>query len=98
RLEVRVRRQKADGGLKPEMFGTIHLKSGTREALLVPAAAIIREGNTTTVFVRNGGKAEQRQVTVGATIDGNVVVVSGLLVGEEVATDGAELLKGSPGE
>lgn len=97
-LKVRVSIPNPGQHLKPEMFGSIHVSAGTHAALLVPAAAIIREGNTTTVFLNHGGKPEQRTVTVGQTVDGNVEIVSGLQVGEEVAADGAELLKGGPTE
>ncbi len=97
-LKVRVVLPNPDQRLKPEMFGTIHVNAGTHQALVVPASAIIREGNATTVFVNNAGKPEQRTVTVGQTVEGKVEIVSGLRVGEEVAADGAELLKGGPTE
>ena len=93
-LKVRVALANPDQRLKPEMFGAIHVKSGTHQALVVPAGAIIREGNATTVFLKNAGKPEQRTVTIGQTIDGSVEILSGLHVGEEVAAVGAELLKG----
>jgi cobalt-zinc-cadmium efflux system membrane fusion protein len=82
--------------LKPEMFGSIRVKAGSHPALIVPTRAIIYEGGTTTVFVKAGGKTEQRTVTVGQTVDGEVEVLSGLQEGEEVAADGAELLKRGP--
>src|SRR5262249_54160798 len=93
-LKVRVALPNPDQRLKPEMFGTIHVKAGTHQTLVGPAAAVIREGSTTTVFVNNGGKPEQRTVTIGQTVDGKVEVLSGLRGGEEVAAEGAELLKG----
>ena len=82
--------------LKPEMFGTVHLETGAHVALVVPATAIIREGNKTTVFVEKEGKPEQRSVTLGATVGSEVEVLSGLQAGEQIATEGAELLKGGP--
>lgn len=97
-LKVRVALANPDQRLKPEMFGTIHVRAGTHQALAVPAAAIIREGDATTVFVKNAGKPEQRTVTVGQAIDGNVEILSGLRLGDEVAAEGAELLKGGPSE
>ena len=95
-LKVRVSVRNPDLELRPEMFGSIELNVGTRSALVVPAVAIIREGNHATVFVKNEGKPEQREVTVGQTIDGMVEVLDGLREGDEVAADGAELLKGGP--
>ncbi|HEY6349544.1 MAG TPA: efflux RND transporter periplasmic adaptor subunit [Candidatus Angelobacter sp.] len=97
-LKVRVAIPNPGQRLKPEMFGTIHVSTGTHPALVVPAAAIIREGNTTTVFLNNAGKPEQRTVTVGQTLDGNVEIVNGLRAGDEIAAVGAELLKGGPGD
>lgn len=97
-LKVRVALPNTDERIKPEMFGTIHVKAGTHQALVVPAAAIVREGGTTTAFVNVGGKPEQRTVTTGQTIDGNVEITGGLRAGDEVAAEGAELLKGGPTE
>lgn len=93
-LKVRVAIANPDLRLRPEMFGSIKVKVGNREALVVPAASIIREGNNATVFVKNAGKPEQRQVTVGQTVDGMVEITDGLHEGDEIAADGAELLKG----
>jgi cobalt-zinc-cadmium efflux system membrane fusion protein len=95
-LKVRVALPNSDQRIKPEMFGTIHVKTGTHQALVVPAAAIIREGSTTTTFVKAGGKTQQCAVATGQTIDGKVEITSGLHAGDEVAAEGAELLKGGP--
>ena len=97
-LKVRVTLSNGDQRIKPEMFGTIHIQSGTHQGLVVPATAIIHEGSTTTAFVKSGGKTEQRAVTTGLTIGGNVEITSGLHPGDEVAAEGAELLKGGPTE
>ena len=94
-LKVRVALPNPGQQLKPEMFGTIHVRAGMHQALVVPVAAIIREGNATTVFLNHAGKPEQRMVTVGQTVDGNVEIVNGLRAGDEVAVEGAELLKGA---
>src|SRR5262249_17244424 len=84
-LRVRVVLANPNEQLKPEMFGTIRVNIGTHQALVVPAAAIIREGGNTTVFVKTGAAPQQRDVTVGQAVDGQVEIVSGLQVGEEVA-------------
>ena len=87
-----------DRRLRPEMFGNVRVSVGTRSALVVPLAAIIHEGNGATVFVKNAGKTEQRTVKTGQAIGGLVEILEGLQEGDEVASDGAELLKGGPGE
>jgi membrane fusion protein, heavy metal efflux system len=97
-LKLRVVLPNPDQRLKPEMFGTIHVKAGAHQALIAPAAAIIREGDTTTVFVKNAGQPEQRTVTIGQTTDANVEILTGLRAGDEIAADGAELLKGGQTE
>jgi len=94
-LKVRVALSNPGQRLKPEMFGAIHVTTGTHQALGVSTESILREGNTTTVFLNNGGKPEQRTVTIGQTVDGNVEIVNGLRAGEQVAAVGAELLKGA---
>jgi cobalt-zinc-cadmium efflux system membrane fusion protein len=97
-LKVRAALPNPDQRLKPEMFGTIHVSAGTHPALVVSASAVLREGNSVTVFVKNAGKPEQRTVTVGQTLDGNVEILSGLHAGDEVAAEGSELLKGGPSD
>jgi RND family efflux transporter MFP subunit len=58
------------------------------EALLVPAAAIVREGDETAVFVASDGKAERRPVEIGLSEGAQDEVVSGLHEGEMVIVDG----------
>lgn len=97
-LKVRVVVSNSDQRFKPEMFGTIHVEAGLHSALVVPAAAIIRENDTTAVFVRNVDKPQQRAVTVGQSVDGSVEILSGLRAGDEVVAEGAELLRGGTSE
>jgi cobalt-zinc-cadmium efflux system membrane fusion protein len=97
-LKVRIALANPKQLLKPEMFGSIHVMVGTHQAVVVPATAIIRDGAAETVFAKNGSTQEQRPVTVGQTVDGKVEVLSGLRAGDEVAVEGAELLKGRPGQ
>ena len=95
-LKVRVALTNPKQLLKPEMFASMHVRVGAHNGMVVPAAAIIREGNAATVFAKAGDTPEQRRVTVGQTVDGKVEVLDGLRVGEEVAAEGAELLTGGP--
>jgi cobalt-zinc-cadmium efflux system membrane fusion protein len=97
-LKLRVALHNGDQRLKPEMFAAIHVRMGSHKAIVVPAAAIIHEGQTTAVFVQSQGKPEQRNVTTGQTIDGEVEIVSGLQPGQQVAANGAELLTGGGNE
>jgi membrane fusion protein (multidrug efflux system) len=56
--------------------------------LVVPVAAIVREGDETAVFVAEGGKAHRRKIEVGAADESHVEVKSGLKAGELVIVHG----------
>ena len=57
-------------------------------SLVVPVAAIVREGNETSVFVADGGKAHRRPIEAGAEDSSLVEVKSGLKAGEQVIVHG----------
>lgn len=68
----------------------LEVPAGAAErTLLVPQAAIVREGDLTGVRVVTAGHAELRWVRLGDTRDGRVVVLSGLKAGEQVAIPSA---------
>lgn len=79
--------------------GTANFPSGTplqvdidaeqhRDVVLVPGAAIVREGEETAVFVANGEKAERRPVKLGISDGTRVEIVEGVKAGEMVIVDG----------
>lgn len=92
------------GLLKPEMFANAAIRTGTRQALAVPAAAVMQEKGETYVFVQTTETSfEQRAVEVGPKAGAYYPVRSGLTAGERVVSEGAftlkaELLKESFGE
>ena len=57
---------------------------GTRRAILVPAGAVVREGDLTGVRVVSGAAAELRWVRVGRPVGPDVEILSGLRAGEQV--------------
>lgn len=83
-----------DDRLKPGMFATIVLDSGTvRRALIVPASAVVAAGNRRTAFVeKEPGAYQERLMETGEEIGGSVVVRSGLREGERVVVQGSLLL------
>jgi cobalt-zinc-cadmium efflux system membrane fusion protein len=93
-LKVRVALPNPGGKLKPEMFAEIHVAVGSHKAVVVPAPAVIHDGQNTIVFVNNNGKPEQQNVTTGQAVDGTVEITSGIQKGQQVAVNGAELLTG----
>ncbi|HUQ89495.1 MAG TPA: efflux RND transporter periplasmic adaptor subunit [Vicinamibacterales bacterium] len=59
-----------------------------RNVILVPAGAVIREGEEAAVFIANGDKAERRVVTVGLSDSEHAEIISGLKAGETVIVKG----------
>ena len=56
--------------------------------VLVPLAALVREGEDTAVFVAADDKAERRAVTLGVSDGTRVEIVSGLAAGDRVIVHG----------
>jgi RND family efflux transporter MFP subunit len=92
---VKVRVQLANAGyiLKPQMFADaqVHVNYGTQIA--VPREAVVDSGTEQQVFVvQAGGVFVPRKVTLGATVDDQVVILSGLKAGETIVTSGNFLI------
>lgn len=72
----------ADSGLRSGMFGRARFSTQSRRALTVPAGALMRRGQVTSVFVVEKDIARVRLVNVSGTevlaglSDGDVVIVS----------------------
>jgi multidrug efflux system membrane fusion protein len=93
-IRARARFTNDDGSLVPGMFVSVRMGSGELgNALLVPERAIGNDQSKRFVFVidRNN-KAEYRPVTLGAEVDGQRVVTTGLKSGDEVILDGLQRL------
>jgi RND family efflux transporter MFP subunit len=69
--------------------------TGPAGQTVVPVSAIVEaDGDSATVYVLDTaqGVARRKQVTVGAIVGERVIVVAGLVEGEQVITDGAAWL------
>jgi len=66
----------------------IRIPAGRRPALLVPATAVVHEGDLTGVRVRTGQAVELRWVKVGATVDGRVELLAGVHAGDVIFLGG----------
>jgi multidrug efflux pump subunit AcrA (membrane-fusion protein) len=83
--------------LRSGMFARARVQVEMRNALVVPAAAVVRRGQLSVVFVVDAeGHARMRAVTTGASADQAIEVPAGLSAGEAVIvmpppllTDGA---------
>ena len=65
-------------------FARIRFPGPTRQALVIPAAAVRRQGQTATVFVVQDGVARLRLLQTGADAGEGVEVLAGLDAGERV--------------
>jgi multidrug efflux system membrane fusion protein len=93
-IRARARFANEDGSLVPGMFVSVRMGgSSLNNALLVPETAIGNDQSKRFVLVVGAGdKAEYREVTLGSTVNGQRVVVSGLKGGDRVILDGLQKL------
>ena len=64
-----------------------------RDAVSVPASAVVRDGNRDAVWVQDGRVARRRVVTLGTQGEDVVEVSKGLLAGERVVVRGADRVR-----
>jgi cobalt-zinc-cadmium efflux system membrane fusion protein len=93
-LHVRIVLPNPGAKLKPAMFGSIRLLRSSRQGILVPTAAVLREGNAAYVFVSEGGGHYHRvSVTLGQANGNSIEVTSGIKPGDTIVSQGALLLR-----
>ncbi len=80
------------GRFLPGSAATLEVPQGERTAVLVPEAAVIRQGDLTGVRVRTPEGAALRWIRLGRAHDGMVEVLAGLKAGDVivVAPNGTE--------
>ena len=80
--------------LKPEMFADVKIYAGAlTDVVVIPIEAIVRSGKINQVFVvTSPGKFEPHQVKLGLESDGRVMVLSGIMAGDEVVTSAQFLI------
>jgi RND family efflux transporter MFP subunit len=72
--------------LKPGLFATARIEQpGQTPGVVVPGAAVLTSAGTSRLFVVSDGRAEERIVTTGQTLDALVEITSGVTSGERVA-------------
>jgi multidrug efflux pump subunit AcrA (membrane-fusion protein) len=77
----------ADQAVRTGTFARVRFRGPERQALLVPAAAVRRQGQIATVFVVHAGIAQLRLLQTGAVIGERLEVLAGLEPGEAVVVD-----------
>jgi len=95
RVTLRIEMVNPGRKLKPQMLVTVSVAAtAPRRVLVVPSRALQTMDGESVVFVRSGAdQFVRRPVTTGATVNGEVEIVRGLVEGDVVATAGAFLLK-----
>ncbi len=91
--EVMVAVDSATDVLKPDMTANISVRTAERQALVLPNAAIRREGDDRFVYVDQGGALAKRSVSVGVREAGVTEVKRGLTTSDRVLTSA---LPGAP--
>jgi RND family efflux transporter MFP subunit len=88
----------ANPALRSGMFGRARFGGGSRQALTVPASAIVRRGQLTSVFVVDkDNRARLRLVQVANASGSRAEIAAGLDPGEQVVVlPGATLVDGAP--
>src|SRR5262249_40762641 len=90
---VRLRVRDGEGRLRPGMTGAVELEVGTpREAVVVPASAVVYDDAQSLVFVATDGHYEARPVSVGLVREGWIEIAAGVSVGTPVVVTGAASL------
>ena len=92
-LLVTIELPSSPGALTSGMFGRAAFAGGARQLLTVPDSAVVRNGQLTSVFVVDGGRARLRFVNAGRSSDGTTEIRAGLAEGESVVIDPAPGLR-----
>lgn len=92
-VKVRLEFPNPDFALKPDMFADVELKIDYGVQTLVPSEAVLDSGMRQLVFVAQpGGFFEPREVQVGARLENQYIILSGLQPGETIVTSGNFLI------
>jgi membrane fusion protein, multidrug efflux system len=79
--------------VRPGFLARTTFALGAREALLIPASAVVRGAGGEAVFVVRNSEAARRTVRTGLTSMGRVEVVDGVSEGETVVMAGHNMLR-----
>lgn len=83
-FRVKVALPNPDLSLGSGLYARVLVPTGERSALLVPAAALVREGQLEGVYVAEAGRARLRWLRLGQSRGDQREVLSGLTAGQQV--------------
>ncbi len=92
-LRLRIELPNPGQRLKAGMFAQVSLSGAQREALVLPAEAVIRTGKRALVYVSDApGRYRPIEVEIGEQVDELIVVRSGLSAGQQVVASAQFLI------
>jgi Cu(I)/Ag(I) efflux system membrane fusion protein len=92
-LRVRIELPNPRQRLKAGLFAQVSLRGPQRDALVVPAEAVIRTGKRTLVYLsEQPGRYHPVEVEIGEQVDDRIVIRSGLAAGQQVVASGQFLI------
>jgi RND family efflux transporter MFP subunit len=94
--EVMISIEGASDALKPDMTANISIRTAERRALVVPSAAVRREGEERFVYVDRDGNLAKQPVSIGVREAGIIEIKKGLTTSDRVLISPAPItpLKG----
>lgn len=93
-LKIRALTENVTGKLLPGTFATIELPlKNIKDAIIIPTEAIVPIQDGKKVFIANHGQAKEVKVTTLARTAKDVVITSGLKIGDTLLTSGVMSLK-----
>ncbi len=103
-LHVRIVTENPEGILRPGMFvqAQIVIGSKDKQTLIVPDSAVVSDGDQRFVYTKSGNSFKPVQVKTGVEVAGDIEVLSGISVSDQIVLKGAQQLKAEallrPGE
>ena len=92
-LRVRIELPNPRQRLKAGLFAQVSLRGPQRDALVVPAEAVIRTGKRTLVYLsEQPGRFRPVEVEIGEQVGDRIVIRSGLAAGQQVVASGQFLV------
>ncbi|QCG48783.1 efflux RND transporter periplasmic adaptor subunit [Aeromonas schubertii] len=74
-------------GVLPGMWVKVRVRLGERNALMIPAGALLRQGELSAVYLRHGEAWTLTPVRVGESEGERVEILAGLKAGDRIAAD-----------
>ena len=82
-----------DSGILPGTYVEGRFQVSKQQSVVViPSSVVVYRGNSQSVYIADGNKAKQVEITTGEGRGGRVVVTSGLKAGDNLITSGNRVL------